>query len=411
MKHEVKVPSAGESISEVEIGTWLKADGDIVQKDDILVELESQKANFELQSEYSGRLEILKPDAQTTVSIGEVIAYVDDSVSSGISTPNKKKNSKSNSDSQESTSSTPSPSPAARKHLADNNLNESSVSGSGRRGQVLKQDVISTLQNKSQKPISNQSTSSNASEVTTATYDFNIDQARGEEIKPASSIRRHIAKNLVAAQHTAAILTTFNEVDMTSVMDFRKKHKEAFKEKYGTGLGMVGFFALACAKALQEFPAVNATFTGEDIIYRKFVDLSVAVSTDRGLVVPVLKDIQDMKISDFEKSLAEISQKAKDKKLSIQEMTGGTFTISNGGVFGSLVSTPILNMPQSAILGLHKIEKRPVVVDDEIVIRPMMYLALSYDHRIIDGREAVLFLVKIKEAIEDLSLIVDENDL
>jgi 2-oxoglutarate dehydrogenase E2 component (dihydrolipoamide succinyltransferase) len=400
MKHEVKVPSAGESINEVEIGTWLKEDGDIVSKDDILVELESQKANFELQSEFSGRLEIVKADAQTTVKIGEVIAYIDDSVSSGSSkkSSSDKKESKESSDDIRTT-------PASKKIMNDQNIDPKSIEGTGKRGQILKQDLVNQPKSTSPK---NTPTTAKDSAVTTAAYNYVINSERGEKAKPASSIRRHIAKNLVAAQHTAAILTTFNEVDMTSVMEYRKKNKEKFKEKHGTGLGMVGFFALACAKALKEYPDVNATFTGEEIIYRDYVDLSVAVSTDRGLVVPVMKDIQKMDLADFEKSLSEISDKAKNKKLSINDMTGGTFTISNGGVFGSLVSTPILNMPQSAILGLHKIEKRPIVVDDEIVIRPMMYLALSYDHRIIDGKEAVLFLVKVKECIEDLSLILEE---
>jgi 2-oxoglutarate dehydrogenase E2 component (dihydrolipoamide succinyltransferase) len=401
MRHNVVVPSAGESVTEVFIGTWRKRTGDFVKKDDVLVDLETQKATFEIQAEHSGQIEVLKPDPQTKVKPGDVIAAIDDSAkveavpSTRILTPAP-------------VESLPRPqaptpisepilSPAARKIAAEKGMEPSTIVGTGKGGRVLKEDVIRI--------------SPPPSPVELPVIEYRIDSERGEIRRPATQIRRQIAKNLVAAQQIAAILTTFNEVDMSAVVALRNKHKESFKQKHGVSLGMVGVFAIAAARALKEFPVVNSMFAGEEIVSRDFVDISIAVSTERGLVVPVVRDAQSMKLSDFEKKLHELTEKARAGKLSIPEMTGGTFTISNGGVFGSLLSTPILNTPQSAILGLHKIEERPVVVNGQMAIRPMMYLALSYDHRLIDGREAVLFLVKIKEGIENMDQIVDENDL
>lgn len=409
MIHEIRVPSAGESVSEVYIGQWRKNNGDIVQKGEVLVDLESQKASFELESEFSGRLEILYPNAGDTVTVDEVIAKIDDSA---------KASSEGKAPSQAATPATLSQdvivSPSVRKLITENNLNPAQIQGTGKDGRITKDDVLNALKQKekpapaAQAPTTRPQPSAPEKPQQQTVY---IETRPGQRREQASRIRRQIAKNLKNAQNTAAILTTFNEVDMSQILAFRKKHKETFKEKYGVGLGMVGFFALAAVRAAKEFPEVNAYFTGEEIVYNDFVDISIAVSTERGLVVPVMRNVQDMTLVDFEKSLSEISTKAREGKLSIPDMTGGTFTISNGGVFGSMLSTPILNMPQSAILGLHKIEKRPVVVDDEIVIRPMMYLAMSYDHRIIDGKEAVQYLVRIKESIEDLSLIVDESKI
>ena len=418
MKHEVIVPSAGESINEVFIGTWLKKTGDYVKKDEVLLDLETQKTTFEIQAEYSGRIEVLKPEAETRVKPGDVIAIIDDSAAAenGADKP------------AAAVAASPEPStaaraaparaaepslpPSARKLAAEKGVDAASLQGSGKDGRVLKEDVM-----RANAPATVTQLRPAAAPAPAETkphhpvFTYHVDEARGERREPASRIRRTIAQNLVNAQHTAAILTTFNEVDMTQVLAFRKKYKEKFQAKHGVGLGMVSIFAKACVRALKAYPLVNSTFTGEDIIYRDFVDLSVAVSTDSGLVVPVIRDADKIGVADFEKKLDELGRRAKEKKLSIAEMTGGTFTISNGGVFGSLLSTPILNMPQSGILGLHKIQERPVVVDGQIVARPMMYLALSYDHRIIDGREAVSFVVKVKEGIENLELVLTEKDL
>lgn len=384
MKQEVIVPSPGESVSEVFIVSWRKNNGELVQKDEVLVDLETQKATFELQAEVSGRLEILKPEPNTKLTPGELIAFIDTSAAL----------------TQDQSAAAPA------KEKQNTKFPQTSSASTGLR--VQKDDLLKI---ESAPSLISSQPMTKPSSVSPIVFDYKIDASRGEKKTPATRIRKTIAQNLLAAQHGAAILTTFNEIDMSSLMAFRSQNKESFKQKYGVSLGMLGFFALASVKALKEFPLVNSVFTGEDIIQRDFVDISVAVSTDQGLVVPVIRDVQQMTISDFEKKLAEITEKARNKKLSIPEMTGGTFTISNGGVFGSLWSTPILNMPQSAILGLHKIQDRPVVIDGQIQIRPMMYVALSYDHRIIDGREAVLTLVKIKEAIENINLIVEGGAL
>ncbi len=420
MKHEVIVPSAGESINEVFIGTWLKKTGDYVKKDEVLLDLETQKTTFEIQAEYSGRIEVLKPEAETRVKPGDVIAIIDDSVAAENGAGADKPAPAIAAASAPSAAASAAPAraaepilhPSARKLAAEKGVDAASLQGSGKDGRVLKEDVMranATATVTQLRPAASPTPAETKPHLPVFTY--HVDEARGERREPASRIRRTIAQNLVNAQHTAAILTTFNEVDMTQVLAFRKKYKEKFQAKHGVGLGMVGIFAKACVRALKAYPLVNSTFTGEDIIYRDFVDLSVAVSTDSGLVVPVIRDADRIGVAEFEKKLDELGRRAKEKKLSIAEMTGGTFTISNGGVFGSLLSTPILNMPQSGILGLHKIQERPVVVEGQIVARPMMYLALSYDHRIIDGREAVSFLVKVKEGIENLELVLAEKDL
>ncbi len=418
MKHKVIVPSAGESINEVYIGAWLKKTGDFVKKDEVLVDLETQKATFDLQAENSGKIEILFPNPETVVKPGDVIATIDDSVTSEMaSTPIKQENHLGNNNSPISQHSSAVPnettlSPAVRKIVAEKKLNPDSMQGSGKEGRILKEDVLNIQSQVSPKASTKVSISQVAGSGSSlaAEISYQIDESRGERREPATRLRRQIAQNLVAAQHTAAILTTFNEVDMTQIIDFRKKQKEHFKEKYGVAPGIVSFFALAAVRALKEYPMVNAFFTGDEVIHRDFIDLSIAVSTDNGLVVPVIRDTDKLHFIDIEKKLVELTEKAKTRKLSIPEMTGGTFTISNGGVFGSLLSTPILNMPQSAILGLHKTQERVVVVDGKMEIRPMMYLSLSYDHRLIDGREAVLFLVKIKEGIENLYLILDGKE-
>ncbi len=401
MRHEVIVPSPGESINEVFIGTWRKKTGDQVKKDEVLVDLETQKATFELQAEHGGRIEVLFPQSETVVKPGDVIAVIDDSAIGEASPPQKTEPVVS-----------PAAGPAARKLAAEKGINLNPVKGTARGGRVTKEDVAHlTAENSPSITSVTPAQAPSPPSPKVAAMVYHVDTTRGERRQPASRIRRQIAQNLVAAQHTAAILTTFNEVDMTQVIEFRKKNKDKLQTKYGVSPGIVSFFAMASVRALKEFSHVNATFTGEDIILRDFVDLSVAMSTERGLVVPVIRDADKLNVIDFEKKVADLANKARVGRLSIPEMTGGTFTISNGGVFGSLLSTPLLNMPQSAILGLHKTEDRPVVLNGQMVIRPMMYLALSYDHRIIDGKEAVSFLIRIKEGIENLGLIINENSL
>lgn len=398
MKHEVKVPSAGESITEVFIGTWLKQSGDLVRKGEVLVDLETQKATFELEAEYSGHLHIIHGKSGEKVAVGDVIATIDEGAELGESPAKPQVEVSSRKETQPVLKPVDSlQSPALRKIIAERRIDPKTVIGSGKKGRLLKEDLQTAgAQGRS------------VAAETVSPYQYNIDPVRGDRQVPATRIRRQIAENLVRAQHTAAILSTFNEVDMSQVMNYRKENKERFEKEHGVSLGMVGFFALAVVRALKLFPLVNAVFTGEDIIYHDVIDLSIAVSTDRGLVVPVIRDAHTLRLLGFEKQLLELSDKARLGKLSIPEMSGGTFTITNGGVFGSLMSTPLLNMPQSAILGLHKVEKRPMVVNDEIVIRPMMYMALSYDHRLIDGKDAVQFLVTIKQGIEDLKLIINQ---
>ncbi len=393
MKYEVTIPSVGESVSEVFIGVWKKKSGDQVQKDDVLVDLETQKATFELQADRAGRLEILHEQPGTKMAVGDVLAIIDtDAVGAVASAPKAASSTPAATDTKTATAvpapATSAPAPSGnRPFIAERGIDAEQIASGGAAS-------FAKVASVSPAPVVSAPT---GPKILT----YTIDTARGERREPASRIRRQIAENLVASQQTAAILTTFNEVDMTQLLAFRKKHKDSFKEKHGVSLGIVSLFAMASVTALKEFPLVNAIYTGEDIIYRDFVDLSIAVSTDRGLVVPVLRDVDKMDLVKFEKGLADLGEKAKSRKLSIPEMTGGTFTISNGGVFGSLLSTPILNRPQSGILGLHKTQDRAVVINGKVEVRPMMYLALSYDHRIIDGKEAVQFLVKIKEGIEN----------
>lgn len=401
MKHEIKVPNVGESITEVFIGAWMIKSGALVKKDQVLVDLETQKTSFELHAEVAGKLEILFPEPDTKVKPGDVIATIDDSFArekeikeEKEKKPVGKEKEKEKEREKEKKAPEISSGPAAKKIAEEKGIDIAILKEGEREPETPAAKTFSKVE-------------AEPAEV----QEYSLDESRGERREAASRIRRTIAANLVRAQRTAAILTTFNEADMSGVMEFRKKHKEDFKKKHSVSLSIISFFARATIRAIKEFPMVNATFTGNDIIHRDFVDLGIAVSTDSGLVVPVIRDAERLSLVEFEKKLAEITEKARSKKLSIDEMSGGTFTISNGGVFGSLLSTPILNLPQSAILGLHKIEERPVVVKGEIAIRPMMYLALSYDHRIIDGREAVSFLVKIKEGIEDLYHIVGDADL
>lgn len=382
MRYEVRVPSAGESVTEAFIGKWKKQSGDVVKKGDTLVDLESQKATFELAAEASGRLTIVKKTTGERVGIGEIIATIEDAA--GVT-------------------SAPSTSTATQQQLPQTPTTPS------RNVEHLGPAARRALREGKNPPAPSPATPSLT--PASSTFSFSVDTSRGERKEPATRIRKQIAANLVAAQHTAAILTTFNEIDMSAVVALRKKYKDKIEKKHGIKVGMVGLFALAAAQALKEHPTVNATFTGEDIIWRDFVDLSIAVSTERGLVVPVIRDVQKLNWIGFEKILADTAEKARTGKLSIPEMTGGTFTITNGGVFGSLLATPLLNMPQSAILGLHKIEDRPVAINGKVEVRPMMYVALSYDHRLLDGKESVQFLARIKALMENPSSWINEKDL
>ncbi len=400
MKHDILAPLVGESITEVSILKWNKKNGEAVRSGDVLLEIESDKATVEIVAEYSGALTIVKGDGER-VAVKSVIAFIDDAAtgttaappapkaaSTGAKTPPPPPVSKPVSSSAGSTASEVL-SPAVRKAVVENNVNPSQIQGTGKDGRLLKGDVMAFI------------ASGGARSAPTAAALPQPQDKPGDRRVPMPSIRRRIAERLVFAQHTAAILTTFNEVDMKPVQDMRAQHKEAFEKKYGVKLSFMSFFTRACTLALKQLPAVNASIDGSDIVYHDYCDMGIAVGTERGLVVPVVRGADKMSFAEIEKAIGELALKARNNKLSIADMSGGTFTISNGGTYGSLLSTPILNPPQSGILGMHKIMDRPVVVNGKIEIRPMMYLALSYDHRIIDGKEAVTFLVTLKDLLEN----------
>jgi 2-oxoglutarate dehydrogenase E2 component (dihydrolipoamide succinyltransferase) len=400
MKHEILAPLVGESITEVSILKWARKNGEAVKSGDILLEIESDKATVEIVAEHSGALTILKNDGER-VAVKSVIAFIDDSVAGTVSSGPAQAPSATAAPAAPKASTTPvtataasaaaldSQSPAVRKAVVEANVNPAQVQGTGKGGRILKGDVMAFI------------ASGGARTAPTAAALPTITDRPGDRRVPMPSIRRRIAERLVYAQHTAAILTTFNEVDMKPVQDVRARHKEAFEKNTGSKLSFMSFFTRACALALKQIPAVNASIDGTDIVYHDYCDIGIAVGTERGLVVPVLRGAGEMTFAQIEKGIGELAVKARNNKLSIADMTGGTFTISNGGTYGSLLSTPILNPPQSGILGMHKIMDRPVVVEGKIEIRPMMYLALSYDHRIIDGKEAVTFLVTLKDLLEN----------
>lgn len=391
---EIKIPPVGESIAEVTLSRWIKSDGDFVEMDEVIAELESDKATFELTAEQSGVLKTITPEGET-IPIGTIVCTID----TASAKPAKKSSSVSTVDVEEVVTPTSEkenyakghPSPAASKILSEKDIDPAQVKGTGKDGRITKEDASSA---KSSSPVA-KSTSPAAPVNTAKAGERNI---RKEKM---SSLRKTVAKRLVAVKNETAMLTTFNEVDMQPIMDIRAKYKDKFKEKYGVGLGFMSFFTKAVCEALKEFPAVNAQISGEEILYSDFADISIAVSAPKGLVVPVIRNAESLSLAGIEKAVAELALKARDNKLTIEEMTGGTFTITNGGVFGSMMSTPIINAPQSAILGMHNIVERPVAMNGQVVIRPMMYVALSYDHRIIDGRESVGFLVKVKQYLED----------
>ncbi len=395
MIHEIVAPTVGESISEVRILAWSKKDGEYVRSGETVAEIESDKATVEVVAESNGPLKILEA-AGEMIPVGKRIAQIDDSgkptaASGPAATPTKPASSASDQAAYVTAAKgLEEQSPAVRKMLAESGTSPSDVTGSGKRGQITKADVIQHLENPRPKTIGR-----------AADAELKTKDQPGDRRVPMSLLRLKIAERLKHAQNTAAMLTTFNEVDLSKVMELRKQYKDKFKSKHGVGLGFMSFFTRACALALKDFEAVNASIDGNDVVYHDYIHIGVAVGTERGLVVPVLRNVDKMTFADIEKGIVEMANKARDGKLGITDMSGGTFTISNGGVYGSMLSTPILNPPQSAILGMHNIQDRPVVIDGKIEIRPMMYLAVSYDHRIIDGKEAVSFLVAIKKRLEN----------
>ena len=394
MSIEIKVPVLGESVVEATVAKWMKNVGEKVNADEPIVELETDKVSLEVPSPKAGVLTDIVAQEGDTVEVDAILALLQE----GAVAAAEPKQPIENKNEEKIQPQAANLSPAVRRLVEENNLDASSIPASGKDGRLTKGDVLSFLE----KEVSNVPSSSSASSTShiSETLENKKDNLREERV-PMSRLRRVIAQRLKEAQNTAAMLTTFNEVDMTAVMELRSQYKESFEKNHEARLGFMGFFVKACIAGLREFPAVNAEINGNDIIYKDYYNIGVAVGTPQGLVVPVIKDAHDLSIAEIETSVAGYGLKARDGGLAPSDMSGGTFTISNGGVYGSLMSTPILNTPQSAILGMHKIQKRPIAVGDEIVIRPMMYLALSYDHRIIDGREAVSFLVRVKESIED----------
>lgn len=401
---DIKVPTVGESISEVTLLKWNKNSGEYVERDEVIAELESEKATFEVNAEKAGVLTTSAKEGDT-LKIGDVIASIDETaakpetatkpevesskakVQEASSNGTDKKESKVK---KESATNAPSgdvgikASPVASAIIADKKVDPQQVKPSGYQGKILKDDVLAALANPGKK-----------------TFDGAELFSRNTRNEKMTNLRKTISRRLVEAKNTTAMLTTFNEVDMSRILDIRSKYKDKFKEIHGVGLGFMSFFAKACAVALSEWPSVNAMIDGDQLVLHDYADISIAVSTPRGLTVPVIRNVESLSMADIEKKVIELAGKARDSKLTAEELTGGTFTITNGGVFGSLMSTPIINIPQSAILGMHKIEERPIALNGQVAIKPMMYLALSYDHRIIDGRESVSFLVRVKELLEN----------
>lgn len=392
---EMKVPSPGESISEVEIAEWMVEDGDYVEKDQTIAEVDSDKATLELPAEEAGVI-TLKAEVGDVVEVGQVVCLIDTSAA-------KPKGGAKKSGVEVNKSTTPNPGPintpvkeektyaaghpsvAAKKIMDENNVQVEYVEGTGKGGRITKQDILQLLASLPE------------------------EGNRKSEVRKLSMLRRKIASRLVTVKNETAMLTTFNEVDMKPIMDLRAKYKDAFKEKYGIGLGFMSFFTHACTVALKEFPSVNSMIDGDHMISYNFNDIGIAVSTEKGLMVPVLRNAEEMNLLEIESKIKELAVKARDGKIAIEEITGGTFTITNGGVFGSMLSTPIINPPQSAILGMHNIVERPVAINGKVEIRPIMYVALSYDHRIIDGKDSVGFLVKVKEVLENPEELVFKN--
>lgn len=398
---DIKVPTVGESISEVTLVKWLKKEGDYVNRDEVLCELESEKATFELTAEQAGKLHIVAEEG-ATLKIGDQACTIDETAAkpegapAPAAAPAAPKAEKTAAPA-EAAKTAPAPqsdvkaTPVANAIMSDKQVKATDVKGSGSQGKILKQDVLEAIANGGKRGGSAAFT-------------------REEKREKMSNLRKTISRRLVDAKNSTAMLTTFNEVDMTRIMDIRKQYKDSFKESHGVNLGFMSFFTRACSIALMEWPAVNAYIDGDALIYHDYADISIAVSAPKGLVVPVIRNAESLSMAGIEQKVVELAKKARDNKLTPDEMAGGTFTITNGGVFGSLMSTPIINIPQSAILGMHKIQDRPMAINGKVEIRPMMYLALSYDHRIIDGRESVGFLVRVKELLENPELMLIGKD-
>lgn len=405
MPTELKIPAVGESITEVEIGEWRKSVGDPVTKDEPLVIIESEKANVDLAAPAGGVLSKILKQTGETAAIGDVIAYIDSSGETRAPTPTAEKSQAPPAPEQPPKETAPREeqapriTPAAQRLLAEHQLRAEEITPSGPGGRLLKEDVLKHVETKKAEPPSQPAPQAQPKEAAAPTPESK--GPREEEAVPMSRLRRTLAERLVHAQQSAALLTTFNEADMSAVMHLRKAQAESFLQKYGVKLGFMSFFIKASVDALKAFPQVNAEIRGTDIIYKNYYDIGIAVGGGKGLVVPVLRNAERMSFAEIELAINDFAKRAKDGKLKPDELQGGTFTISNGGVYGSLLSTPIVNPPQSGILGMHAIQDRPVAREGNVVIRPMMYLALTYDHRVIDGREAVGFLRRIKEAIEE----------
>jgi 2-oxoglutarate dehydrogenase E2 component (dihydrolipoamide succinyltransferase) len=411
MALSLKVPPLGESVREATLGVWKRNEGDHVEADEPLVEVESEKATLEVPSPGAGVLRKILRKAGDTVAVGEVIAEIDQvasaQVSAAVSAPVAVTAGNGSGAVAAAAPAELRAGPAARKAIADSGLPAKDVKGTGRGGRVSNQDVARALgERDSAIEVVNRQAVPELIEVP-AEKSAPVDVSR-ERLVPMSPLRRTVARRLVEAQHTAAILTTFNEIDMTGVLALRERYQERFVKQHGLKLGFMSFFVKAAIDALRAFPSVNAEIRGSDMLYKDHYDIGVAVGGGKGLVVPVVRDADRLSFAELEKTIGDLALRARDNKLTMKELEGGTFTISNGGVYGSLLSTPILNPPQSGILGLHAIQKRPVVVDGQIVVRSMMYVALSYDHRLIDGREAVQFLVRVKECVEDPERILLE---
>ena len=395
---ELKVPSPGESITEVVISKWIKNTGDVVEKDEVLAEIESDKATLTLNAEESGKIEVLAPEG-TTVKVGQVVVKIDTSFKPEIKVDIKKSEIKVDAKKEivetkaiqniSPSYAMGSPSPAASKLMTENKITSNQLTGSGKDGRITKQDVLIALSNGLP----------TASNILSKSWQGNRDKDRVK----MTTLRKTIAKRLVAVKNETAMLTTFNEIDMSEIFAIRAKYKDKFKEVYGTNIGFMSFFTKAVTEALYHVQAVNATIDGDEIVYNRYCDIGIAVSAPKGLMVPVLRSAELMSLAQIESGIKDLAIKARDGKLTIPDMEGGTFTITNGGVFGSMMSTPIINPPQRAILGMHNVVDRPMAVNGQVIIRPMMYVALSYDHRIIDGKESVSFLVKVKEMLENPS--------
>ena len=407
MAIEIRVPTLGESITEATVGKWFKKAGEPVKTDEPLVELETDKVTLEVNAPGAGVLSEITAETGQTVAIGALLGQLSGGAAAAASAPAAKA-----APAPPSTTTMP-PAPSAARIAAEDKIDLASVAGSGKRGQVLKGDVLAASRSAAPTAAPAQVRAPPpAAVLTSAPVSVPVvrsttpdDSAREERVR-MTKLRQTIARRLKDAQNTAAMLTTFNEVDMGEVMALRARYKDAFEKKHGAKLGFMGFFVKACVQALKEIPAVNAEIDGADLVYKNYYNIEIAVGTEKGLIVPVVRDADKLSVAEIEKAIAALGKRARDGQLTLEELQGGTFTITNGGIYGSLMSTPILNAPQSGILGMHKIQERPVAVVGKVEIRPMMYLALSYDHRIVDGREAVTFLVRVKEALEDPARLV-----